>query len=386
MASSRARPSATAARHARGPAALPTYQPPQNPLNETAQRALQILPRDHKLDTLKQRLRVANNHLTNAAADMNDRYQIRHAENEKRKRRLEKQSSQEGNEGQDAALDAVRQKTDDATDKLEESVRKIIDAGAEVEGMEKALQQLQENVANGGGRIAPTQSTLGASYNRPARRRQAIGLDDEDSESEEDDTEMAGENDSAMAVLKKKIGEQRAAYQKTSLSSRYVLGRVFLQSLLTFMTSYASHNDYVGFKKIVHDAHYPEQEAPPMPHASTWFPSESPDPSNPNTRAATARDAIVDDDDDDIAVASERVSINCPLTLRPMKDPVTSQKCPHSFEKDAIMSMINVSDVIVDGTGRRGVHGGQKAMKCPVCEVVCQLCRYHSLVLNLSFY
>lgn len=139
------------------------------------------------------------------------------------------------------------------------------------------------------------------------------------------------------------------------------------------MTSYASHNDYVGFKKIVHDAHYPGQEAPPMPHASTWFPSESPDPSNPNTRAAAGGDAI-EDDDDDVAVASERVSINCPLTLRPMKDPVTSQKCPHSFEKEAIMSMINVSDVIVDGTDTRGVHAGQKAMKCPVCEVVCVYC------------
>lgn len=140
--------------------------------------------------------------------------------------------------------------------------------------------------------------------------------------------------------------------------------------MLNPLPSYASHNDYVGFKKIVHDAHYPEQEAPPMPHASTWFPSESPDPSNPVTRgAAAARDAI-QDDDDDLAIASERVTIKCPLTLLPMKDPVTSQKCPHSFEKEAILSMLNCSDVIVGGTERRGVLDGQKAMKCPVCEEV----------------
>lgn len=370
MASSRSRPSVTAARQSRVHTALPAYQAPQHPLNENAQRALQNLPRDHKLDTLKQRLRVANNHLTHAAADVNDRYQVKYAENDKRKRRLEKQASQEGNEAQDALLDAMREKTDEMTDRLEEGIRKIIDAGAEVDGMEKALRELQENVANGGGRVAPTQSTLGASYNRSARRRQSPRSGDENSELEEEDSQMVGENDSAMGVLKRKIGEQRAAYQNLSMSSRYVFKKKpNLQFLLLILTSYASHNDYVGFKKIVHDAHYPEQEAPPMPHASTWFPSESPDPSNPNTCAAAARDAI-QDDDDDLAVASERVSINCPLTLRPMKDPVTSQKCPHSFEKEAILDMISRSDVIIGGSGRRGVHDGQKAMKCPVCEVV----------------
>ena len=106
-----------------------------------------------------------------------------------------------------------------------------------------------------------------------------------------------------------------------------------------------------------------------MPHASTWFSSDSPDGSDPNTRAAATGDAI-QDEDDELAVAAERVSINCPLTLRPMKTPVTSQRCPHSFEKEAILSLINLSDVMVGGTGRRGVHGGEKAMKCPVCEVV----------------
>jgi len=71
-------------------------------------------------------------------------------------------------------------------------------------------------------------------------------------------------------------------------------------------------------------------------------------------------------------VASERISIKCPLTLLPMKDPVTSQKCPHSFEKEAILSMINASEVRVGGTGRAGTQGGQKAMQCPVCAVVRQ--------------
>lgn len=92
----------------------------------------------------------------------------------------------------------------------------------------------------------------------------------------------------------------------------------------------------------------------------------------PNTRSAVAgATEPIDDDDEDLAVASERISIKCPITLLPMKDPVTSQKCPHSFEKEAILSMIGDSDVWVGGSGRRG--DGQKGMKCPVCEMVCHL-------------
>ena len=76
--------------------------------------------------------------------------------------------------------------------------------------------------------------------------------------------------------------------------------------------------------------------------------------------------------DDELAVASERISIKCPITLLPMKDPVTSTKCPHSFEREAILSMINASDVRVGGSEGRGAVI-QKAMQCPVCTVVSSL-------------
>lgn len=128
-------------------------------------------------------------------------------------------------------------------------------------------------------------------------------------------------------------------------------------------TSYAQNNDYVGFKKLVYDAQFPGDDAPPMPHSSTWFPDQSPDTSDPHTRgAAAAADNQAAGNDDDLAVASERISTKCPITLLPMKDPVTSTKCPHNFEREAILSMINASDV-------RGA-GGKKAMQCPVCTVV----------------
>ncbi|KAL2044665.1 hypothetical protein N7G274_002439 [Stereocaulon virgatum] len=349
MAPSRSRPATTTTvdRQSQARAQLPAYQLPQHPLNEAAQRALQNLPRNHKLDALKTRQRAANKHLTQAAADINDRLQDKTAEFERRRRNLEKQSSHHSIE-EDPILDDMRRNVDDMTERLDASVRKIIDASAEVEGMERALRGLLEDVSNTGSYGGATQSTVGASQARPRRRRQGVGSDDEESDFGDEATQIVGVNDSVMAALKQKIAEQRAAYQKMSMSHRY-----------------ASHNDYIGFKKIVHDAHYPEDKAPHMPHASTWFPSESPDPSHPATRAAAAAgDAI--EDDDDLAVASERVSIKCPLTLLPMKEPVTSQKCPHSFEKGAILDMINRSDITLEGSGRRGV----KAMKCPVCVVL----------------
>ena len=146
--------------------------------------------------------------------------------------------------------------------------------------------------------------------------------------------------------------------------------------------SYAQNNDYVGFKKLVYDAQFPGDDAPPMPHSSTWFSEQSPSSPNPHTRgAATGARNQPAAGDDDLAVASERISVKCPITLLPMKDPVTSTKCPHSFEKEAILSMINASDVRVDGSGSRGA-GGEKAMQCPVCTVVCYSlhCRYCPLL------
>ena len=53
-----------------------------------------------------------------------------------------------------------------------------------------------------------------------------------------------------------------------------------------------------------------------------------------------------------------------------MKDPVTSKKCPHSFEKEAIEEMIGHSSTQVGGSGRQGIIDGTRALRCPVCSVV----------------
>lgn len=141
--------------------------------------------------------------------------------------------------------------------------------------------------------------------------------------------------------------------------------------MLTVSRSYASHNNYIGFKRTVHDALHPEDEAPPMPHASTWFPTSPTSAPNTATRTRVRAKARRLTEEQELAIAREKISIRCPLTLLPFRDPVTSSKCPHSFEKEAILDMIEQSDARIGGTGRRG-DKGVKAVQCPVCEMVCR--------------
>ena len=342
----RARQPATTStlRQARGPIALPNYEPTSYPLNNNAQNALHDLQRNHKLESLKTRLQKANDHLTEAAADVNDRLHAKAVKQEKVKKRREAATSQGSNGVDDEEYDELKIATDDMTETLEQRVRNIIDAKAEVLNIETALKELDENATNNRGFIAPTQSTIGASQFRGSkRRRQGGGGENED----ENETQKPSESAGLLGTLQRKIAEHTSEYQTSSLAQRY-----------------AAHNDYVGFKRIVHDARHPGDNAPPLPHASTWFPSEG---GLTHDASFSRHGSTQIDDDDDLEVASERISTKCPLTLRVMKDPVQSTKCPHNFEKEAILEMINLSEVRDDeGRGR----AGKKAMKCPQCEIV----------------
>lgn len=213
----RSRASGTANVASRGPITLPNYQPTEHPLNENAQHALHDLPRNHKLDSLKHKFRAANGHLTQAAADINDRFQIHDVQNEKRKARKTTQSSQDSHGEEDKVLDEMRQRTNDMTQSLEGSVRKIIDASEELAGVERALKELDSNVTAGRGVLAPTQSTLGTSQFRQNQRRRVADPDDEDSDVEE---EPPTDGENALESLKKRIGKHRAAQQALSMADR----------------------------------------------------------------------------------------------------------------------------------------------------------------------
>lgn len=147
-------------------------------------------------------------------------------------------------------------------------------------------------------------------------------------------------------------------------------------------TRYATHNSYKGFKRVVHDAHNPGDNAPPVPHPSTWFSDEASTSNTPATRrrrmASRTDNTDNGDDDDDIVVTGETASLKCPLTLRTFEQPYSNHICKHTFEKSAIIQLhLETATAYVDPTqGRRGrgAPHGPKQMKCPsaACDAVCE--------------
>ena len=223
--SARSRQSATASRQSRGPTQLPIYQPPIHPLNEKGRRALEYIPRSHNLDGLKERLQTASTALQNNAADINERYQSKADFHHKRRARKAQQGVEDEDEEAERVVEEMREKVQDLTAKMEEGVRRIIDAQATVEAMETALAEVHSNVVAGGGAVAPTQSTLGASQFRPRRRRRGGEIDEEDSEFEDEGSQRGDqENAGPSGLLKRKLEEHATKYENLSLRTRYVYG------------------------------------------------------------------------------------------------------------------------------------------------------------------
>ncbi len=365
----RSRPSASVSRQSSRAATLPPYEPLTHKLNLPADHALRNLPTTHSLNDLKRRLQTAVNHLTDVTGDLNDQYEKKKADHEKLKARRaararDPESSQATDtidDERDQVLEHAWRQVDQWTNKMEEGTRKAIDIQARVDDGEKALRELNTNVSHG--RTA-TQSTLGASQHRSRHQRRRRNDSDDDDEDEgtataEDPEDTQAESThtgpSPLTAFKSKLATAETTYASLSKKDRY-----------------ASHNDYIGFRKIVHDARHPNDDTP-LPHPSTWFPSSSSDP-NSNTshaanghhsRSASAADPQASDSDADIQIAREKRSIRCPLTLLPMHEPLTSTLCPHSFEKSAILDMLDAS--------RERTATNEKAMKCPECEVTLSL-------------
>lgn len=196
---------------------LPSYQPPSHPLNTNAQRALHELPRSHRVDGLQTHLAQAINNLTAAAGDINDRSQQKLADHQKRKaRRLARDGvgPDEDENDRDRAVEEMRENAAELTAELEQRVRKIVDAKAAVENVTTVLRELDANLSNGQGVVAPTQSTLGASQLRENGRRPNVNLSDEEDEAEE--LSPAG----PLGVLKQKIDKFHSEYENTSMRHR----------------------------------------------------------------------------------------------------------------------------------------------------------------------
>ncbi|EAW15991.1 SUMO ligase MMS21 [Aspergillus fischeri NRRL 181] len=386
------RTSTTANRHTQAPSRastppLPAYEPPIAPLNAAGHNAIIALLNAPSLRQLKTHIQRAEETLTDSAGEVNERLtdaRVRYQKERARKRRrangetpgaegvgAKQEEGEDDNEDDDDGDDGdeinrlarLEEQVQSVTEELEARMRQTIDAEVKLEGLKGVLADMakeaeEATIAGAGAGAAELRS-------RRTRRRRGDDEGDQDPEEEGDEDYEATPEPQMTGIppsrrLDQKLDEESARWTSQSLTQRY-----------------STNNAYIGFYRIVHDAKHPGDDIPPLPHASTWFAHmEDPHATTTSTTDQTSarrtrqRRSPSPADSDEIAIERERISLKCPLTLLPFRDPVTSTKCPHSFEREAITDMIAHSSTTVPGPPSRGRRNRIRCVKCPVCSIV----------------
>ncbi|GAB1215230.1 hypothetical protein ATERTT37_004416 [Aspergillus terreus] len=355
---------------------LPPYEPPLIPLHNTGHAKLITLLKSQSLRQLKTHLQHAEEKLTDSAGEVNERLtdsRLRYEKQKERRRARRPRQNDSGEQAESAAaalddaddnddgdeeherLMQLEEQVTGVTGQLEAAMRRTIDAEVKVDSLAGVMGRFETEAEQAS--LAPRRATR--------RTRRHINADedgDDDGDGDDADYDPAeGEGAEAPSQkLQTSLAESNARWDGLSLTERY-----------------ATNNAYIGFYRIIHEAKHPGDDIPPLPHASTWF-MHLEEPAGAaadehghrtRTRGGQRARSASPADSDDIAIERERISLKCPLTLLPFRDPVTSTKCPHSFEREAIEGMIASSATTAPapaGSRARRV----RSVKCPVCSEV----------------
>ena len=345
-------------------------QPPIAPLNPAAQQALaELLQAQASRKRVAASLNDAAKKLTEVAGQLNDRGTELRQKHARLQARLEANSEEMGEEER-IEYDTFQAKVKDLTQKMDHSIRDVIDGQTWLENVPDALKVVA--MRTGALAEATQQQTQGPTPMVTQRNRSE---DDEDMDADEAENvdplipKPPQPSDAPIALLRSAFADQSSRWQSKSLTERY-----------------AKSNEYTGFYRTVYDAKNPGENAPPIPHASLWFAEEEKEEEGPDRLPLPRSQArqLKDEEDSDVEIASERISLKCPITLLPFKDPLTSTKCPHSFEKDAILDMLRLSSDYLPLTASQLLELGQvrdrraldrkkkdistPIVKCPVCS------------------
>jgi hypothetical protein len=279
---------------------LPEYEPPVCSLTDAARRSLNDLSNTRPTAVYQQQINESIRLLGFSVSDIHERLRTQREALAAQKARREDKGAEKSEEEQrlEEHLVEFEERVNTLTESSEKAVRDLIDRRAELEDEDGILRGVYE----------------AASAEAQEQRQKAEAQEDGEEEERE---ELAAS--SVIENYKDLRAKQESEYKSMSALQRY-----------------ARNNDYAGFKKLWHDAMAGE-EGPPLPDASRWF-TQNGEPVMSGT--ATGIGAGDDDDDDDIAVAREVISINCPLTLQPLKDPYTNRNCKHTFEKSALLEYL----------------------------------------------
>ncbi|KAJ5380786.1 uncharacterized protein N7496_003214 [Penicillium cataractarum] len=344
---------------------VPEYQSPEAPLSKDDYHNLHQLLGKHSLEIVKKHIHDAGVNLTESVGEVSDRLrdaQTRYQKGKEKRRNEEDGQELDGGEDEEyQRLAEQERQVNSIVGRLEEKMRHVVDSEAKSIGLKDALEKLYKEEAQIQTILLPERQLR--SRQRPMRR-----VNDEDGDAEMNEGEMDRESTPVREVRERNTQNPPRKRLDTSLAEDQRNWEA-----LSLTQRYANNNTYTGFYRIMHDSKYPDNEAPPMPHSSTWF-SHMDDHDagsdvgasggSPSTRRTRNQRQPSPADSDDVAIALERISLDCPLTLVRFRDPVTSTKCPHSFEHDAIMDMISRSRPMPGGPPR------VKAVKCPVCSII----------------
>lgn len=328
---------------------LPPYKKPSHPLDGEAQRALREL-NGQSLTSLKKHNKDAITQIRSTAEGVNDMLSDHQRYFDARSKKWDAGKKLEEKEDEEVIYADLKQRVEDATNKLEESMRAVIDSSVAAQRIEDTLEWLRQAAPRQLEEEYETQMTQ-----RQTQRRQTQPQAGSDADSDEDiqmdegptpgPTPLDGSHialTGTVEMFTSRMTRETDAYTSASLTARY-----------------ARHNEYRDFRRVVHDARHGD-DGPVLAHEDTWF-TEAGEPQLGVTQRRGG--AYDDDEDDDLVMDRATISTKCPITYQQLKEPYSSTKCPHTFEKTAILGMIRTS-------GSRFGPGGTRSVTCPVCDHV----------------
>ncbi|KAI0201594.1 hypothetical protein F4808DRAFT_106230 [Astrocystis sublimbata] len=320
----RARAQASSPAHTQQPrraARLPDYEPLSFPLEAASRAKLAELSNNASMRTYEDQLKQSIRLLTNNVRDINDRHVKRKDELSKLKRQHQSQGEDDGEDDElrkrqragEAAVDRLHEAVPSLTDDCERAIRDIIDLRVELADSRGAMSRTLGEIESEGARLFEYESAK--REKEEAKREKGAkteGEDGDQAEAENDDMDIVRPQIlGPMRILKKERQKAAADYATRSMEERY-----------------AVDNDYIGFKRLWWDAVH-AVDGKPLPDSSRWFTGN------------TARDdEDAEEEDEDVVIAEEHLSIYCPLSMVVMDEPYTSNVCKHTFNKPAIVQYL----------------------------------------------
>ncbi|KAI1088272.1 zinc-finger of the MIZ type in Nse subunit-domain-containing protein [Rostrohypoxylon terebratum] len=276
-----------------GPTPLPEYEPLSYPLSAPQIRELQALSAGKDARGYAAHLGKSVELLSAAVRDINDRS----AERSRALKRLQEKRAETGAEekndrerAEEKAVLVLKGEVPALTEACEGAVRDVIDRKVELE---------DENMAVG---------ATAVKLEDEMRRLGARGVDEVDEVDEEMEGPEGQEWRDTMVLLGRAKEMAKREYDAKSMYEKY-----------------GHNNDYIGFKRLWHDAVHGD-DGKPLPDASKWFGQNGGEED--------------EDEDEELVIAGEQLDIHCPLSMAVMQDPYTSSVCKHTFEKNSITQFL----------------------------------------------